>query len=122
MSLPEFVIFLISIVTSATGQFLLKTGALRLGRVNASNWPGHILGVVTTPELLAGLTCYGLGAIAYILLLTRVNLSVAGPAAALIYVFSVLMGYFFFQETIPPIRSVGLGLIICGVLLVIWKR
>lgn len=122
MSLPEFAIFLISILTSAAGQFLLKTGALRLGRVNASNWLGHILGVVTTPELIAGLTCYGLGAIAYILLLTRVNLSVAGPSAALMYVFSVLMGYFFFQETIPLTRSLGLGLIICGVLLVIWRK
>ncbi|MGB7443146.1 MAG: EamA family transporter [Coleofasciculaceae cyanobacterium] len=122
MSLPEFALFLVSIVTSTAGQFLLKTGALSLGRVNASNWLDHIFGVVTTPELLAGLTCYGLGAIAYILLLTRVNLSVAGPSAALMYVFSVLMGYFFFQETIPLTRSLGLGLIICGVLLVIWQK
>jgi len=29
---------------------------------------------------VGGLTCYGLGAIAYILLLTRVKLSIAGPA------------------------------------------
>ena len=76
----------------------------------------------TTPELLAGLCFYGIGALAYILVLTRVNLSVAGPAAALIYIFSVLMGYFFFREAIPVNRAVGLGLIICGVLLVIWKK
>ena len=34
---------------------------------------------MTTPELLIGLVCYGLGAVAYIMLLTRVKLSVAGP-------------------------------------------
>lgn len=107
---------------SAAGQFLLKAGALQLGKVNATNLFGHLLGVFTTPELLGGLCCYGLGAVAYILLLTRVNLSVAGPSAALIYVFSVLMGYFFFRETIPLSRVIGLGLIICGVLLVIWKK
>jgi multidrug transporter EmrE-like cation transporter len=33
-----------------------------------------------------------------------------------------MMGYFFFKESIPFSRSVGLGLIICGVLLVIWKK
>ncbi len=109
-------------LASASGQFLLKTGALRLGKVNAINLVSHIFGVLTTPEILVGLGCYSIGAIAYILLLTRVNLSVAGPSAALIDVFSVLMGYFIFREAIPLSRAVGLGLIICGVLLVIWKK
>jgi drug/metabolite transporter (DMT)-like permease len=122
VTLSEFGLFLIAILTSATGQFLLKVGALKLGKVNATNWIGHILSILMTPQLLAGLFCYGLGAVAYILLLTRVNLSVAGPSAALIYIFSVLMGYFFFRESIPLIRAIGLGLIICGVLLVIWQK
>lgn len=107
---------------SVAGQWLIKAGALQLGKVNTSNWISHILGIVTTPELLAGLTFYGFGAIAYILLLTRVNLSVAGPAVALVYVFSMLLGYFVFKEPIPFSRVVGLGLIVCGVVLVIWKR
>lgn len=122
MTFKEFCLFLLAIATSAAGQFFLKMGALRLGKVNAINWSSHLFGVFTTPELLTGLCFYGIGALAYILVLTRVNLSVAGPAAALIYIFSVLMGYFFFRETIPVNRAVGLGLIICGVLLVIWKK
>ncbi len=122
MTPPELGLFLISILTSAAGQFLLKTGALQLGKVNASNLTGHILGMLTTPAVLAGLSCYGLGAISYILLLTRVNLSVAGPSVAMVYIFSVLIGYFFFREAIPLSRAIGLGLIICGVLLVMWKN
>lgn len=117
----EFGLLLISILMSVAGQWLLKTGALKLGQVNTSNLSSHVLGILTTPELLAGLTCYGLGAIAYILLLTRVNLSIAGPAVALVYVFSVLLGYFVFREPIPLIRVFGLSLIVCGVVLVIWK-
>jgi drug/metabolite transporter (DMT)-like permease len=117
----EFGLFLISILMSVAGQWLLKTGALKLGQVNTSNLSSHVLGILTTPELLAGLSCYGLGAIAYILLLTRVNLSIAGPAVALVYVFSVLLGYFVFREPIPLIRVFGLSLIVCGVVLVIWK-
>jgi drug/metabolite transporter (DMT)-like permease len=111
-----------SILTSVAGQFFLKTGALKLGKVNSSNVVGHILGIIATPELIAGLACYGLGAIAYILLLTRVNLSVAGPSVALVYVFSVMLGYFLFREVIPVSRLIGLGLIICGVLLVVWQK
>jgi drug/metabolite transporter (DMT)-like permease len=119
---PEFGLFLISILASVAGQFLLKAGALKLGRVNADNWNSHLLNILSTPELLAGLACYGLGAFVYILLLTRVNLSVAGPAVSLTYVFSVLLGYFVFREAIPFSRVVGLGLIVSGVVLVIWKN
>lgn len=122
MTLPEFGLFLIAILTSTTGQFLLKVGALQLGKVNAANWFGHILSLLTIPQLLIGLCFYALGAVAYILLLTRVNLSVAGPAASMSYIFSVLMGYFIFRETIPLSRAIGLGLIVFGVLLVIWKK
>ncbi len=121
MTLSELGLFIISVITSVAGQWLLKAGALKLGKVNTSNLSSHVLGMLTTPELLAGLACYGLGAIAYILLLTRVKLSIAGPAVALVYVFSVLLGYFVFREPVPFSRMVGLGLIMCGVVLVIWK-
>lgn len=106
---------------SVAGQWLLKAGALKLGKVNADNLSSHVLGIITTPELLAGLACYGVGAIAYIMLLTRVKLSIAAPAVALVYVFAVLGGYFVFREPIPWSRVIGLGLIVCGVILVIWK-
>ncbi|HEY9853631.1 MAG TPA: EamA family transporter [Leptolyngbyaceae cyanobacterium] len=122
MTPSEFGLFLISVLTSVAGQFFLKAGALKLGKVNATNLFSHMLGILITPELLIGLTCYGLGACAYILLLTRVKLSIAGPAVALVYVFSLLIAYFLFREPIPLSRVVGLGLIICGVVLVLWKK
>jgi len=118
----EFGLFLISILASVAGQFLLKAGALKLAEVNERNFLGLILSIATTRELVAGLACYGVGAFTYILVLRRVNLSVAGPAVSLVYVFSVLMGYFVFRESIPLSRIVGLGLIMCGVVLVLWKN
>lgn len=121
MSAQELSLLLFSVLVSVTGQFFLKLGALKLGKVNAGNFFSHILNIVLTPELLIGLFCYGLGAIAYILLLTRVQLSIVGPSASLIYVFSVLMGYFLFKESIPIYRLLGLGFIICGVILVVWQ-
>lgn len=122
MTLQEFFLLLISILASVGGQFFLKLGALKLGKVTASNLVSHVLSIVTTPELLMGLFCYGIGAIAYIMVLTRVKLSVASPSAALIYVFSVLIGYFAFHESISANRIVGLGFIACGVALVAWKN
>lgn len=122
MTLQEFSLLLMSILASVAGQFFLKAGALKLGKVNADNALSHVISIVLTPELLAGLTCYAFGAIAYILLLTRVKLSIAAPSVALSYVFAVMLGYFLFRETIPVSRVVGLGLIVSGVILVAWQK
>lgn len=122
MNLQEFALLLMSVATSVGGQFFLKLGALKLEKVNSANALNNIISIATTPELLTGLTCYGLGAIAYILLLTRVNLSVAAPSISLVYVFSVILGYFIFRETIPLTRLVGLSFIVGGVILVVWQK
>jgi drug/metabolite transporter (DMT)-like permease len=118
VSLIEIALLLLAVCAGSAGQLFLKLGALKLGQVNLTNMASHALSIITIPELLIGLGAYGLGALAYILLLTRVNLSVAGPAAASIYLFTVLMGYFVFDETLPPLRLLGLGFIVCGVILV----
>jgi drug/metabolite transporter (DMT)-like permease len=122
VSLREFGLFLIAILIGVGGQFCLKLGALKLGKVSAGNVINHVLSIMTTPELLVGLLLYGLSAIFYILLLTRVNLSIVGPAVSLGYIFSVLMGYFFFREVVTTRLLFGLGFIACGVVLVAWKH
>ncbi len=122
MSLQEFSLLLLSVLISSAGQFFLKLGAIKLGRVHAGNAVNHILSIISTPELLIGLSCYAIGAIAYILLLTRVNLSVAGPAISIGYIFSVLLGYWVLKESIPPIRLLGLSFIVLGVILVVWRK
>ncbi len=122
MTPQEFSLLLMSVFASVAGQFFLKAGALKLGKVNAGNAISHILSMITNSEVVIGLACYGLGAIAYILLLTRVSLSIAGPSISLVYVFSTLLGYFIFRETIPAIRLVGLSFIIAGVILVVWQK
>lgn len=122
MALQEFILLLMSVLASSAGQVFLKLGATKLGKVNLTNAISHVFSIITIPELIIGLGCYGIGAITYILLLTRVNLSVAGPSASLVYVFSVLLGYFLFKESIPVTRLFGLSFIIAGVILVVWQK
>ena len=118
MTFREFGLLLISVIASSFGQLFLKLGALQLGQVTGANALSHILSIATTPALLAGLAAYGVGAITYILLLTRVNLSVAAPSASLIYFASVLIGVVVFKESLSLARLVGLGFIMVGVIFV----
>jgi len=110
---------LFSVVTAACGQLLLKLGAIKLVGLEANTVVGKMVGAIAIPELITGLGAYGLSSIAYILLLTRVKLSVAAPSTALIYVFSVLIGLFVFKEPVSALRLLGLGFIACGVILVV---
>lgn len=122
MTPQEFFLLLSAILASVAGQFFLKAGALKLGKVSGENLISHIFNIVTIPELVIGLVCYGIGAIVYILVLTRVNLSIAAPSVALSYVSIVLIGHFMFHEEIPIERAMGIGLIVCGVVLVAWQK
>ena len=61
MNLQEFTLLFIAVLASGAGQFFLKAGALKLGRVTTGNALGHILAIATSPELVTGLICYGLG-------------------------------------------------------------
>ena len=118
MNLQEFGLLLLAVLISSCGQLFLKLGATQLGEVTSDNAISHVLSIATTPSLVAGLLTYGMGAIFYILLLTRVNLSVAAPSVSLIYVASVLIGYFYFKEAITPARLFGMSFIVLGVVLV----
>ena len=121
MKLIDFAYLFLSILFSVAGQIFLKLGAIKLAKISATNIVNRIIEIFFTPELILGLGFYGFGAIAYILLLTKVDLSMAAPAVSLVYVFSVLLGYFLFNETIPISRIIGLGCIIFGVVLITWK-
>jgi multidrug transporter EmrE-like cation transporter len=122
VTLPELSLLLISVLAGVFGQFFLKLGAGKLGKVDMDNAVSHILSIVTTPELLIGLTCYALGAIVYILLLTRVNLSIAAPAISISYIFSVVLGHFWFRESIVFPQIIGLAAISFGVILVVSNK
>lgn len=119
MTLQELGLLLLSVVTAACGQLLLKLGALKLNGIEAPDFMGRFLAAIAIPELVTGLGAYGLSAIAYIFLLTRVKLSVAAPSTALIYIFSVLIGLFIFKEPVSSLRLLGLAFIACGVVLVV---
>jgi drug/metabolite transporter (DMT)-like permease len=122
MGFAEVVMLVITVLTGTVGQFFLRNGAQQLGAVTATNVMGHLMGMLTNLNLLVGLTFYAGAAVLYILILTRVPLSVLGPSVALQYIFAVMMDKYLFGVAIPGYRWFGLGMIACGVILVILKK
>lgn len=122
MGFLDLCYLIVSVLSSVGGQFFLKLGSDKVTPILQQFSWSTPLDILRIPELIVGLGCYGLGTIVYILLLSRVPLSVAAPSLSLVYVFSVLLGHFVFHEPIPLGRIVGLGFIITGVVLVISQK
>ncbi|MGI0492204.1 EamA family transporter [Alkalinema pantanalense CENA528] len=117
MSFAAFCLLMASVAASVGGQFFLKQGALALGTIDSSNVLLAIVSMITKWQILVGLVCYGLGVVTYILLLNKVNLSIASPLLALSYVFAVLLGLFFFKEKLTLVQYIGIAFIFLGVVL-----
>ena len=114
-------IALVSIVLLVSGQTLLKVGLNDIGGVSLfdGNPLGSLLGLFRTPWIIVGFVCYGIAAILWLDVLSKLDFSLAFPLVSLTYVFSLVIGRFVFDETVGPSRIVGVVLILSGLFFII---
>ncbi len=65
-------------------------------------------------NFVIGASVYGFSAIFFVLMLKFVDLIVLYPITSVTYVWSLLIGYFYFKEKIPFVRIIGVFFIIAG--------
>ncbi len=70
------------------------------------------------PMLILGFTFYGIGALIMIVAYQYGSLSVLQPMLSLNYVLSVILGYLVLNEVITLTKSIGIFIIIIGVVLI----
>ena len=117
---PQLALVLTGVLLNAVAQLLLKAGAGSLADVelrasNAVQIAGRL--VVSLP-ILAGLACYALSVVVWILALARVEVSVAYPMLSIGYVVNALAAWWLFGENLTGARLAGIGVILVGVWLV----
>lgn len=105
-----------SIAIGAVGQFLLKLGANRLGA--PLPFFRMVWAVLATPTILAGILCFGLSMLLWVLVLRVLPLSTAYPMVSLSYVIVTALSALFLGETLTAAKLLGLALIMAGVVLV----
>ena len=114
-------IALVAILLLVGGQTLLKVGLNDIGGVSLfdGNPLGSLLGLFRTPWVILGFVCYGISAILWLDVLSKLDFSMAFPMVSLTYVFSLIIGRFIFHETVGLDRVVGVLLISAGLFFVI---
>ena len=120
MTLSTFAFILTGVLLNACAQLLLKAGTNALGgaiTLNAQNWLSMFVKVLTQWPIVAGLACYGISVVVWIIGLSRTDVTVAYPMLSLGYVVSAIGAWIFLGEIVSPQRMLALAVIIVGVIL-----
>jgi drug/metabolite transporter (DMT)-like permease len=115
-----FFLALLSVSISVCAQFLLKKGLtqshLSSGLTDIYSIDGLWL-LVTNLYILSGFMMYGLGAVVWLGVLSKWDVSKAYPLVGLGFMLTVMIG-FMLGEQITSMRVVGIAMISIGVWLV----
>lgn len=120
VDMSSVILLLSAILIAALGQLLLKKGMISVGGFSSqnNNLLRYFINAFANPYVLLGLIGYFLGALVWLLVLTRLPLSVAYPCISLGYVIVAISSKFIFQEHISVIRWIGIATICLGVFLI----
>ncbi|MBC8023983.1 MAG: EamA family transporter [Burkholderiales bacterium] len=115
-----FSLLMLGVLLNAAAQLLLKAGTNRIGEFAFSldNLAPVGAKIAGSPPILAGLACYGVSVVVWILALSRVPVSVAYPMLSVGYIVNAFAAWVLFGESLGAQKLVGIGFIVIGVYLV----
>jgi multidrug transporter EmrE-like cation transporter len=120
MTSSAFAFLMTGVLLNAGAQLLLKAGTNALGVITLTrdNWWDTLWKMGMQGHFVAGVACYMVSLLVWIMGLSRVPVSVAYPMLSLGYVINAVAAYYLFGETVTVTRWLGIGFIIVGVWLV----
>ena len=121
MTIRLFMLIIFSVSLSAIAQIALKTG-MSSPRIQSAiqNAPGIDLvwDIATNWFVIFGLALYFFGALVWLLVLARVDVTMAYPFVGLGFILTMILGAWFLSEPVSAIRIVGTLLVVAGVALI----
>ena len=120
MSFTAFSLLFTGVLLNAAAQLFLKAGTLRIGEFafSAENIIPIGWKLATQPFIVAGVGCYVISLVVWILGLSRVPVSIAYPMLSIGYIVSAIAAWYLFGESLTAQKMVGIGFIVIGVYLV----
>jgi len=108
-----------AVLLASGGQLSMKAGMLKVGEVTReelSDFKGLMVRVIKSHWVVIGVLMFAVSAVFWLLVLSRVKLSIAYPMIAAGYVVVVFFSWLLFKERVTRIGWLGLFLIVAGVI------
>lgn len=115
-----YILLLIGILVSVCAQIAMKEGMRRIGFFEFTSANLLPIGwrIFTNPFILLGMTGYVIGMLLWLMVLSRLELSLAYPLISLSYIVALAAGYFLFDEAVTLSRVLGVAIIMVGVIFI----
>ncbi len=120
--MPSFLIIVAVVAATATAHILLKIGMNDVGKIGVDEARAPIslfMEMVRTPIILVALPIYAISFGGWLLVLSRLNLSVAYPSLAMLYVLIPILSAIFLSESLSVQHWAGILVIGVGVGIVV---
>ena len=114
----SILIILLVTATAATAHILLKIGMNEVGEINSDSikTPGILIKqLLSTPAVLAAIPVYAVSNIGWLIVLSKLNLSVAYPFLASLYIFIPVLSMVFLSESLTLQHWTGIIVIGIGI-------
>lgn len=117
--MTNYILILTSVLLNACAQLFIKKGMFNIGVVSldATHLSGLLLKGVTNIPIMLGMLSYAISIITWMVVLSRVNVSLAYPFLSIGYIFTAIMAYAFFNEPMTIQKIIGIIVICIGVLI-----
>ena len=117
--MKDYILLFFNVLLTVMGQILLKQGVSKVGAIsNFRELVPKLTQVILNPYVIGGISIYGFTTFVWLVILSRVKLSIAYPMLSLGYVLTIPFSWLFFKESIPKVRIIGAIIICIGVYLV----
>jgi multidrug transporter EmrE-like cation transporter len=122
VSAASFGLILAGVLLNAVAQLMLKAGTHRVGPLDPSFDSLAVLpSLVLSAPILAGLCCYALSVVVWIVALTRVEVSMAYPMLSIGYIVNAIAAWALFGEALTPMKLAAIAVIGVGVCMLAWS-
>ena len=117
-------LILSSVILNAMAQIFIRQGMLKLGSVsfNMEQIWNMALSVFTNMYLLSGMFSYGISIILWMIVLSKVNVSLAYPFLSVGYVVTAVLAYLIFKEPLTVQKIFGIAIICLGVVILTYSK
>jgi multidrug transporter EmrE-like cation transporter len=111
-------LIIFSVTLSALAQICLKIGMSSLSvqkAISSSSVSATAYAVLSSPAVIGGLALYGLGAIVWLSVLARIDVSIAYPFVGISFLITAALAVLILGEPLSTPMIIGTSLVILGV-------
>jgi len=120
----NILLILSSVLLNAFAQLFIRQGMLKLGKISMTIdqlW-NMIIQSITNLYIWAGMMSYAVSILLWMVVLSKVNVSLAYPFLSIGYIVTAIIAYFAFGEPITFQKIAGITIICLGVVVLTYSK